>query len=151
MAPIQASTASASASRAGAVVELDRAADEDAARVQLGAGVAHPVLEQGAHPRQPARLAHGGREDLGLEAAVVLAHHGDLQLLARAEVGEHARLALAHGLGQGADGQALQPHARGHAQGNGHDLGARLLALGQRAASRRRGRPNGEEAGSKWS
>ena len=51
------------AHRAGAVVELDRAADVDAAGVDLDRDAAHPAVEQRAQPRQAARRASstGGR------------------------------------------------------------------------------------------
>ena len=70
------------AHRPGPVIELDRAADVDAARIHLHRNPAHPALEQRAQPRQAARLADGGEEHLFLEAGVVFADHRDLQLLA---------------------------------------------------------------------
>ena len=132
------------AHRAGPVVELDRAADVDAARVDLHRDAPHPALEQRAQPRQAARLVHGGEEHLFLEARVVLADHGDLQFLARAEVREDARLAHLRHLGQRADRQALQPHVRGQAERRVQDGGARLLALVQ---GLRRGRAAAAVAG----
>ena len=53
-----------------------------------------------AQARQAARLADGRKKDLFLELDVIVADHRDLQLLARAEVGEDARLAHAGDLGQ---------------------------------------------------
>ena len=53
---------SASRTGPGPVVELDRAADVDAAGVDLGRDAAHPALEQRAQPRQPARLAQRRRK-----------------------------------------------------------------------------------------
>ncbi len=76
-----------------------------------------------------ARFAHRREEHLFLEAAVVLADDGDLQLFARAEVGEHARLAHLRHVGQRPDGQAFQAHLRGQAQGGIEDGGARLQAF----------------------
>ena len=78
------------AHRAGPVVELDRAADVDAARVDFDRGALHPVVKQRPQARQAARLAHGGVEHLVLEARVVFTDDRDLQFLARAKMGEHA-------------------------------------------------------------
>ena len=68
-------------------------------------------------------------EHLLLEALVVFAHHGDLQFLARAEVGEDARLAHLRDFGQRADRQAFQADLRGQAQGRVDDGRLGLLAL----------------------
>jgi hypothetical protein len=86
-----------------------------------------------AQPRQAARQAHGGEEHLFLEALVVLADDGDLQLLARAEVREDTALAHLRDFGQRADRQALKPHVRSQAECRLQDGGAGLLALVQRA------------------
>ncbi|MNT21235.1 hypothetical protein D3C72_1565680 [compost metagenome] len=118
------------AHRARAVVEFGGAADVDAARVDLGRGALHPVGEHGAQARQAARRLQGGEEHLLLEAGVVLAHHGNLQFLARAEVGEDARLAHLGDLGHGADRQALEPDLRGQRQRGVDDDGLGLLAFG---------------------
>ena len=125
------------AHRAGTVVELDRAADIDAAGVDLDRDSAHPALEQGAQPRQAARRAHRGPEHLVLELRVVLADDRDLQLLARAEVGEHARLAHAGHLGQGADRQSLEADMRGERERRVENGGACLAAFHERADRRR--------------
>ena len=61
-------------------------------------------------------------------------------------MGEHAGFAHAHGLGDGADGQAFQPDLRGHAQGGVDDGRLGLLPLGQRGRPARRGH-NGIESG----
>ena len=87
------------------------------------------LREQRAQARQAARLLHGRVEDLFLETRVVFADHGDLQFLARAEMGEHARLAHLGDFGQGADGQAFQADLRGQAQRRIDDGGLGLLAL----------------------
>jgi hypothetical protein len=71
-------------------------------------------------------------EDFVGEPLVVLAHHRDLQFLARAEVGEHARLAHVHQLGQRADRQAFEPVVRRQAERHVEDRGPRLPPLGQR-------------------
>jgi hypothetical protein len=86
--------------------------------------------------RSRGRRGHRRLEDLGLEFRVVLAHHRDLQLLARAEVREHARLAHLRDLGERADRQALEPHVRGQGQRGVENRGARLAALQQRARGR---------------
>ena len=52
------SSTSASRTGPGPVVELDRAADVDAARVDLDRDAPHPAVEQRAQARQAARLAH---------------------------------------------------------------------------------------------
>src|SRR5882724_8780037 len=80
------------AHRPRAVVELDRAADIDAAGIDLHRDPAYPALEERAQPRQATRLGHRGCEYFFFEARVVLADDRDLQLLARAKVGEDARL-----------------------------------------------------------
>ena len=117
------------AHRARPVVELHRAADVDAARIDFDRGALHPVGEHGAQARQAARLLQRRVEHLFLEALVVLADHRDLQFLARAEVGEHARLAHLRDLGQRADGQAFQADLRGQAQRRVDDGGLGLLAF----------------------
>ena len=73
--PARSAPSSTSASRTGPgpVVELDRAADVDAARVDLDRHAPHPALEQRAQARQAARLAHRRAEHLFLELRVVLA------------------------------------------------------------------------------
>ena len=114
MAASQVFTDSASASRTGPgpVVELDRAADVDAARVDLDRGALHPVGEHARAGAAGRAAPQRGVEHFLLEARVVLADHRDLQFLARAEVGEHARLAHLRDLGQRADRQALQADLR---------------------------------------
>ena len=68
------------AHRAGPVVELDRAADVDAARIDFDRHALHPVVEQRAQARQAARLRTAWREETPLfEAVVVLADHRDPQ------------------------------------------------------------------------
>ena len=130
---------------ARAVVELDGTADVDAARVDFDRGALHPVVEQRTQAGHAARRAHGGEEHFLLEARVVLADHRDLQLLARAEVGEHARLAHAHDVGQRPDGQTLEPDVRGQTQRGIDDGGLGLLPLVQRtlAAAARAGGAGG--------
>ena len=136
------------AHRPGPVVELDRAADVDAAGVDLDRDAPQPALEQRAQARQPARrsAAPGGRPRP--RTRVVLAHDRDLQLLARAEMGEHARLAHARHLGQPADRQALEADLRGERQRRIENGGARLLPFQERprrrGIGRRRGRRRGE-------
>jgi hypothetical protein len=117
------------AHRARAVVEFGSAADVDAAGVDLDRDALEPAVEQRAQPRQPARHRHRRLEHLFGKFGVVLAHHRDLQLLARAEVGEHARLAHLGDLGHGADRQALEPDLRGQRQCGIDDHGLGLLAL----------------------
>ena len=120
-----------------AIVELNGAADVDATRIKLDCGTLHPVIEQGTQPGHAARLVEAGKENLLLETSMVFMHHGDLQLLARAEMGEHARLAHAGELGDRTDGQAFQPHVRGQVQGRLDDGILGLLALLQGPARRR--------------
>ena len=55
------------AHRARPVLELDRAADVDAARVDFDRGALHPVVEHRAQSRQAARRRHGRVEHLFLE------------------------------------------------------------------------------------
>jgi hypothetical protein len=92
-----------------------------------------PALEERAQAGQTAIFTQGGEEHLFLELGVVLPDDGDLQFFARAEVGEDARLAHLHDIGEGADRQALEPHVRGQAQGRLEDGGAGLLAFLQLA------------------
>ena len=120
------------AHRPRAVVEFDRAADVDATRIDFHRNAPHPQVEQRAQPRQPARLLHRGVEHLLLEPRVVLAHHRNLQLLARAEMREHARLAHLRDVGDGADRQALESRAGGQAEGGVQDHGAGVLPLQER-------------------
>ena len=127
------------AHRAGAVVEFDRATDIDAAGVDLDRDAADPAVEQRAQPRQAARRLHRRAEDLVLELGVVLADDRDLQLLARAEVGEDARLAHAGHFGQGADREPFEADVRRERERCVENGGARLLALHERARGRRLG------------
>lgn len=121
---------------ADVVVELDRAADVDAARVQLDGGALHPVVEQGAQTGQPALGLQRGIEHLLLEAVVVLADHGNLQLFAGAEMGKHTGFAHLRGFGQATDRQAFQPVVHGQLQGHIHDVGLGLQAFGGNAVPR---------------
>ena len=125
------------ADRSGAVVELDRAADVDAARVDLDRDATHPAVEQRAQPRQAALGLHGRHEDLVLELGVILGDDRDLQLLARAEVGENTRLAHPRHLGEGADRQSLEADLRCQAERCVENRGPGLLAFEER--TRRRG------------
>ena len=70
------------AHRTRTIIEFDRAADVDAARVHLHRDAADPAFEQSPQSRQTSRLAHCGVEHLFLEACVVLADDRDLQFLA---------------------------------------------------------------------
>jgi hypothetical protein len=78
---------------------------------------------------RPRGAFSAGKEHFLLEAHVVFAHHRDLQFLARAEVGEHARLAHLGDLGHRADRQAFEPDLRGQCQRGIDDGGLGLLAL----------------------
>jgi len=118
------------AHRSRSVVKLDRTADEDAARLQFERHPLHPVGKQGAQTGQTARLGQGGLENLFFKAPVILAYHRDLQLLARAEVRKHTRLAHVHHLGQSANGQPLEPNLRSQCQSRIHDGRLGLLPLG---------------------
>ena len=133
-------TMSTRASRTGPgpVVELDRAADIDAARVDLDRDPLQPAVEQRAQPRQAARRRHRRAEHLFLELGVVLADDRDLQLLARAEVGEDARLAHPGDLGQGADRQPFEADVRRERERGVDDRGARLRPFISAWAPRRR-------------
>ena len=133
------------AHRPGPVVELDRAADVDAARVDLDRHPPQPALEQRAQPRQAARRAHRRAEHLFLELGVVLADDRDLQLLARAEMGEHARLAHPGHLGQRADRQAFEARCARPAPSAASRIAARVCwpfmqRLGRCGVGRRRRR-----------
>jgi len=128
------------AHRPGAVVEFDGAADVQAPRIDLDGGPVHPVAKQRSQPRQAARLLHRRIEHLLLEARVVLVDDGDLEFLARAEVGEHARLAHAGGFGQRADRQPFQADLRRQRQRGVDDGGLGLLPLVQGATAPRRAR-----------
>src|SRR5205085_9414457 len=130
------------------VVELDRAADVDAARVDLDRDAAHPAIEQRPQPWQPALGGERWPEHLFLELAVVLADDRDLQLLARAEVGEDARLAHPGLFGERADREALEADARGKRERSVENGGTRLLPLEERPHRRRsRGRIAGAVVG----
>ena len=94
--------------RAGPVVVLDRAGNHDAAACQFARKERDPSIEDRLEPGQSARLSHGRAQDLVDEAAHVRLEHGQLQVLARAEVREDAALAHVHLVGQRADRQALQ-------------------------------------------
>ena len=61
------------AHRAAAVVKFNRATDVDAARIDLGRRLHHPLVKQGLQARQTSGLLHGGIKHLGLKTVVVLA------------------------------------------------------------------------------
>ena len=86
-------------------------------------------LEHRAQPRQAARFPYRGVEHLLLEAAVILAHHFDLQVLPRSEVREYAALAHLHPLGQETDRQALEAVPRSKLQRCVEDRGTGLFAF----------------------
>jgi hypothetical protein len=119
----------ASASRTRPVVELDGAADVDAAGIDLVRDAAHPALEHGAQARQAARLADRGEEDFFLELDVIVPDDGNLEFFARSEVREDARLAHPGDLGQQADGQPLEALVGRQSQRRLDDRGARLQPL----------------------
>ena len=121
------------ANRAGPVVELDRTTDVDAARIDFHRHPAHPPIEQRLQSRQAARFAHRGKENVFLELDVILADHRDLQLFARAEMREDARLAHVRDFGERADRQAFEAHVGSESERGVEDRRARLLALHQRA------------------
>jgi hypothetical protein len=114
---------------AGTVVEFGSATDVDAARVDLGRGALHPVGEHGAKARKAARRRERRKEHFLLETCVILAHHRDLQFLARTEVGEDARLAHLGDFGHRADRQAFEPDLRRQCQCGIDDHGLGLLAF----------------------
>src|SRR5207245_1397643 len=91
-------------------------------------GVAAPASRR-ARARPPAACSPRRAKHLCLELGVALAHDRDLQLLARAEVREHARLAHARDLGQGADREPLETDVRRERERCVENGGARLLAL----------------------
>ena len=128
------------AHRAAAVVKFNRAADVDAARIDLGRGLHHPVVKEGLQAGQATAFFHGRVKNTGLKAVVVLADDGNLQFFARTKVGEHARLAHARDFGHGANGQALQADLRGQAQGRVDDGRLGLLAFDEHAPTRLGGR-----------
>src|SRR6185369_1117521 len=124
------------AHRTWPVVELDRAADVDAARVDLDRDAAHPVVEQRSQAWQAARQRERRAEYLLLELAVVFADDRDLQLLARAEVGEDSRLAHPGDFGEDADRQALEAVVGGERERSVENRRTRLPALEERSDGR---------------
>ena len=114
---------------AWAVIELDRATDVNAPGLNFNAGALHPVGKQGPQAGQATRSGHGGEEHLFLKTLVVLAHHRNLQLFTRTEVGKHARLAHLHDFGHGTDAQTLQPNMGGQPQSRIDNGSACLLPL----------------------
>ena len=115
----------------GSVVVLDRGRDHDAAAGQAGLdGPVEPALEQGPQAGQAALdLQHRHEHLLAVKLRGMLEHR-ELQLLARAEMREQAGLRHARGVGQTADGQALETELARDIEGFVEDRGARLLAFG---------------------
>jgi hypothetical protein len=83
----------------------------------------------GAQARQAARQRQARQQHVLDEALLVGLEHRDLQVLARAEVREHAALGHLHAFGQGADGQALEADARRQLKRGRHDRGSREFAF----------------------
>src|SRR5690348_1381866 len=115
--------------RAVAAVVLAHGRQQHAAALVLAAPL-EPVRHDRAQPRQAARLLQRGQQHPGHEALAAGVEHGQLQVFARAEVGEHAALGHAHVAGQAADRQAFQPVATGQRVGVVEDgvAGGRALA-----------------------
>ena len=77
-----------------------------------------------------ARLGSAGRNTtLAVELRLAVLEHREQQVLARAEMGEQARLRHAGRIGQGADGQASRPSLLTMLQRLVEDRGARALAF----------------------
>ena len=104
------------AHRATAVVELDRATDVDATRIDFVGGLHHPVVKHGLQSGHTTGFLHGRVKHLGFKSVVVFPNHGNLEFFAGAKVGKHARLAHARDFGQGANRQTFQTNLRGQAQ-----------------------------------
>src|SRR5258708_5339512 len=118
------------ADRTFAVVQLGGGGHHQAAAGQLGCGgPAHPVLEERAQARQPARLAEGRKQYGSDEAARAGAQHVDLQLFPGMEVREQPALRHPELLRDVAQAQALEPFLRGHPEGRVEDAVASLGAF----------------------
>src|SRR5262245_21008434 len=130
--PFALERADAIADRPGLIVELDGGAEHDAAPGKLRRlGPVEPVGERRAQPRHPARLRQGGDEHRLAELLAPALEHRELQLLARAEMREQARLRHPGRRGERADREALEPELARDPHGLVEDRGARLLAFGQ--------------------
>ena len=116
---------------AGAVVEFDRAGNENTAGVQFADARLHPEIEHALKPGQAPGFQQSRLEDAGLEATEILPHHLDLELLAGSEMGKDTAFAHAHAFGDRADRQALEPLARRELKRNIEDgrTGERTLGL----------------------
>ena len=137
--------------RPGAVVVLDGAGDHDAAERDLAREERDPAVEDRFQPGQAARLLHGGAQHVVDEALHVLLQHGQLQVLARAEVREHPALAHLHLVGERADRQPFEPVARGDPHRRLDDRRTRHLALArpERGGEVRQGRGDRRHRGEK--
>ena len=117
------------ADRAGPVVVFDRAADVHAPAVDLARVARHPARIHRGQAWQAAGLLQARQEHLVLEAAVVVLDDRDLQVLARAEVREHAALRHLHAVGDQADRQPLEPVAAREIERGIEDRGTGLFAF----------------------
>ena len=137
-APCQVRTIDASASRTGPgpVVELDRAADVDAARVDLDRHAPHPALEQRAQPRQAARLAHRRANTSSSNFAWYSRMTEICSSSREPKWANTPDLLMLRHLGQRADRQALEAHVR--RQRRARRRGWRRASAGPSAAGARR-------------
>ena len=120
------------ADRPGPVVVFVGGRDHDAAARQArGEGPVEPALEERAQPRQPALDLQHRHEHLLAVALRRVLQHRELQVLARAEVREQARLRHAGGLRQAADRQSFEPEAARDLERLVEDRCPRLFALGR--------------------
>src|SRR5690606_2054842 len=88
-----------------------------------------PAAQHGVEPLEAARHRQAGGGDILGEAALVLLPDGNLEVLARAEVGEDPARGHAHALGQRADREAFEAMAGGLLEGRIDDGRPGMLAL----------------------
>jgi hypothetical protein len=107
---------------AGAVVHLEGGGGQEVAAVRgAGALEGEPVVGEGAEARLAGLGAERGEEDVGVEAIGGALEDGELEPLAGAEVGEEARLGEVEGLGEDADGEAVEADGAGEGLRRGCD------------------------------
>src|SRR5258706_7451181 len=115
--------------RPGPIVVLHGSRNEHAAAFDFDAAAVDPARIHGLQPGETAWLLQAWKENVFDETPLVLFQHGDLQILARAEVREHAALRHLEALGNEPDGQALQAGTPRQLERCGHDSSTGLFAF----------------------
>jgi len=117
--------------RPRAIVHLAGSRGEDASTWQCsGSTPLQPPLEEDPEPGLAPRGLERGADDRLGEYLRCMLEHLDLQRFFRTEVGEESTLGELEVIGEGADGQALQPGLTGQTDGVVEDVFAGLSALG---------------------